>query len=125
MSTFKSTESPHCPRCGHPAFQAESIPVAGKMFHKICFRCGKDIQIDIRFFFEELILGLCKKMLEIQTVAEHDGDVYCKQCYTRKFGIRGVGFGIGAGALGMDTGERFGNTSSQYIYIYLLYIFIV
>ncbi len=45
-------------------------------------------------------------------MAEHDGDLYCKQCYTRKFGIRGVGFGIGAGALGMDTGERFGNTQS-------------
>ena len=38
--------------------------------------------------------------------------LYCKQCYTRKYGIRGVGFGIGAGALGMDAGERFGNTQS-------------
>ncbi|UJR14382.1 hypothetical protein I4U23_001378 [Adineta vaga] len=93
---FTSAETPHCPRCGHAAFHAESIPVAGKMWHKICFRCG-----------------LCKKMLEISNVAEHDGDVYCKQCYTRKFGIRGVGFGIGAGALGMDGGERFGNTQSQ------------
>jgi cysteine/glycine-rich protein len=52
-------------------------------------------------------------MLEITNLAEHDGDIYCKQCYTRKFGIRGVGFGIGAGALGMDTGERFGNIQSQ------------
>ncbi|CAF0911879.1 unnamed protein product [Rotaria sordida] len=52
-------------------------------------------------------------MLEIPTLAEHEGDLYCKQCYTRKFGIRGVGFGIGAGALGMDAGERFGNTQSQ------------
>lgn len=38
--SFKSTETPHCPRCGHAAFQAESIPAAGKMWHKICFRCG-------------------------------------------------------------------------------------
>lgn len=45
-------------------------------------------------------------------VCEHDGEVFCKQCYTRKFGIRGVGFGIGAGALGMDSGERFGSTQS-------------
>lgn len=56
--------------------------------------------------------GLCKKMLEPMTMAEHEGNVYCKQCYGRKFGIRGVGFGIGAGALGMDTGDRFGNTES-------------
>jgi cysteine/glycine-rich protein len=46
------------------------------------------------------------------TVSEHDGDLYCRHCYNRKYGIRGVGFGIGAGALGMDTGERFGNTQS-------------
>jgi cysteine/glycine-rich protein len=59
-------------------------------------------------------------MLEITNLAEHDGDIYCKQCYTRKFGIRGVGFGIGAGALGMDAGERFGNTQSQlYVYFFL------
>ncbi|CAF4043048.1 unnamed protein product, partial [Rotaria magnacalcarata] len=55
---------------------------------------------------------LCKKTLEAMTMAEHEGNVYCKQCYARKFGIRGVGFGIGAGALGMDTGDRFGNTES-------------
>lgn len=52
-------------------------------------------------------------MLEMTTLAEHDGDIYCRQCYTRKYGIRGVGFGIGAGALGMDAGERFGNVQSQ------------
>lgn len=63
-------------------------------------------------------------MLEVPTLAEHDGDIYCKQCYTRKFGIRGVGFGIGAGALGMDSGERFGNTQSQ-LYVYLFNIFIL
>lgn len=45
-------------------------------------------------------------------MAEHEGNVFCKQCYSRKFGIRGVGFGVGAGALGMDTGDRFGNTES-------------
>ncbi|CAF3366842.1 unnamed protein product [Rotaria socialis] len=92
---FKSAESVPCPRCGHATFHAESVPAAGKLWHKTCFRCG-----------------LCKKMLEMPTLAENDGDIYCKQCYTRKFGIRGVGFGIGAGALGMDAGERFGNTQS-------------
>ncbi|CAF1686170.1 unnamed protein product, partial [Adineta ricciae] len=37
--SYKNQETPHCPRCGHAAFHAESIPVAGKMWHKICFRC--------------------------------------------------------------------------------------
>jgi cysteine/glycine-rich protein len=62
------------------------------------------------FFFKTI--GLCKKTLEAMTMAEHEGNVFCKQCYARKFGIRGVGFGVGAGALGMDTGDRFGNTES-------------
>jgi ribosomal protein L37E len=48
---FKNQETQHCPRCGHAAFHAESIPAAGKMWHKICFRCGKEISIYIRFFF--------------------------------------------------------------------------
>jgi hypothetical protein len=70
----------------------------------------------VDLFFSILIFekskGLCKKMLEAMTMAEHDGNVFCKQCYARKYGIRGVGFGVGAGALGMDTGDRFGNTES-------------
>jgi hypothetical protein len=68
--------------------------------------------------------GLCKKTLEAMTMAEHEGNVYCKQCYSRKFGIRGVGFGIGAGALGMDTGDRFGNTESLtcvHFFIYMMF----
>jgi ribosomal protein L37E len=43
--SFKNQETPHCPRWGHAAFHAESIPAAGKMWHKICFRCGKIIYI--------------------------------------------------------------------------------
>ena len=92
---FGNQEPVRCPRCNQPVYHAESIPAAGKQWHKTCYRCG-----------------LCKKMLEPMTMAEHEGNVYCRQCYGRKFGIRGVGFGIGAGALGMDTGDRFGNTES-------------
>ena len=69
---------------------------------------GKQNRVSVKIFFE----GLCKKMLEAMTMAEHEGNVFCKQCYARKFGIRGVGFGVGAGALAMDTGDRFGNTES-------------
>ncbi len=51
---FKNEETPHCPRCGHAAFHAESIPAAGKMWHKICFRCGTEIKIPLYIFFVNL-----------------------------------------------------------------------
>ena len=99
-----------CPRCNQAVFHAESIPAAGKQWHKTCYRCGMFLYIN--YYVYCLSTGLCKKMLEAMTMAEHEGNVYCKQCYARKFGIRGVGFGVGAGALAMDTGDRFGNTES-------------
>jgi hypothetical protein len=42
---------------------------------------------NIFFLIFVFIKGLCKKMLEAMTVAEHEGNVYCKQCYGRKFGF--------------------------------------
>jgi hypothetical protein len=58
--------------------------------------------------------GLCKKMLESTTVAEHEGQVFCKQCYGRKFGPKGYGFGGGAGCLSMDQGEHLGNKPAEH-----------
>ncbi|CAF1107339.1 unnamed protein product [Didymodactylos carnosus] len=89
---FKPPEVVKCPRCNQNVYAAEEVPAAGKKFHKMCFKCG-----------------LCKKMLESTTVAEHDGNLFCKQCYARKYGPKGCGYGVGAGALGMDTGEHLGN----------------
>lgn len=36
-------------------------------------------------FFSKPNIGLCKKMLESTTLAEHEGELFCKQCYARKF----------------------------------------
>lgn len=55
------------------------------------------------------ILGMCSKFLDSTTCAEHERKLYCKTCYGRRYGPKGVGFGGGAGALTMDTGAQFGN----------------
>uniref|UniRef100_A0A914RQ40 Uncharacterized protein n=1 Tax=Parascaris equorum TaxID=6256 RepID=A0A914RQ40_PAREQ len=68
------------------------------------------------------LLALCNKLLDSTNCCEHQAELYCKQCHGRKYGPKGVGFGIGAGALTMDTGAgaltmddgaRFGNTSNE------------
>ena len=45
-------------------------------------------------------------MLDSTNVQEHERTLYCTTCHGRKYGPKGVGFGIGAGALNMDKGER-------------------
>jgi uncharacterized protein YbaR (Trm112 family) len=81
----------YCPKCSKPVYAAEEKLAAGKKWHKACLKCG-----------------MCNKMLDSTTVAEHEGEVYCKQCHGRKYGIKGYGFGGGAGALNMDKGAQFG-----------------
>ena len=45
----------------------------------------------------------CSRHLDSVTVNDApDGEIYCKACYGQKFGVRGVGFGLGAGALNMQ-----------------------
>lgn len=53
--------------------------------------------------------ALCKKPLDSTNCAEHESELFCRNCHGRKFGIKGYGFGAGAGALNMDTGDQFGS----------------
>uniref|UniRef100_K7FJI6 Cysteine and glycine-rich protein 1 n=1 Tax=Pelodiscus sinensis TaxID=13735 RepID=K7FJI6_PELSI len=70
----------HCRDCCSggegPAFRSRPS------WHKSCFRCAK-----------------CGKGLESTTLADKDGEIYCKGCYAKNFGPKGFGFGQGAGAL--------------------------
>ena len=54
----------------------------------------------------------CKKRLDSTTCAEHDRALYCKTCYGRLFGPKGVGFGSGAGILSMDSGAQNGDETT-------------
>lgn len=64
-------------------------------------------------FLTLFMLAMCNKLLDSMTVAEHLAELYCKTCHGRKYGPKGVGFGIGAGALTMDAGEHFGNKTVE------------
>ncbi|XP_023345864.1 cysteine and glycine-rich protein 1 [Eurytemora carolleeae] len=71
-----------CPRCEKSVFIAELMRGAGKAWHKSCFTCQ-----------------LCNKRVDSSMLCEREGEIYCKSCYGRNFGPKGVGFGIGAGTL--------------------------
>lgn len=81
-----------CPRCEKPVYAAEEQLADGHKWHRACFKCN-----------------LCGKRLDSTNVNSHDNALWCKQCYNRKFGPRGYGFGGGAGVLSMDVGEHLGN----------------
>ncbi|XP_039605410.1 cysteine and glycine-rich protein 3 isoform X4 [Polypterus senegalus] len=65
-----------CSRCSKSVYAAERVMGAGKPWHKSCFRCA-----------------LCGKSLESTTVTDKDGEIYCKVCYAKNFGPKGMGLG--------------------------------
>lgn len=56
-----------------------------KVWHKRCFSCNE-----------------CHKSLDSTNLCDaQDGEIYCRGCYGRNYGPKGVGFGLGAGCLTM------------------------
>ncbi|XP_053670716.1 muscle LIM protein Mlp84B isoform X4 [Anopheles nili] len=86
---FKPADNPKCPKCGKSVYAAEERVAGGNKWHKQCFKCG-----------------MCGKMLDSTNCAEHENELYCKNCHGRKYGPKGYGFGGGAGCLSMDTGAH-------------------
>jgi len=75
-----------CLRCGCMVYEAEKMIAAGRSWHKRCFNCAT-----------------CNRNLDSTTVNDGpDGDIYCRTCYSAKFGMKGYGFGQGAGTLMSD-----------------------
>ena len=66
-------------------FIAELMRGGGKAWHKTCFTCN-----------------VCRKRVDSSTLCEKQNDIYCKSCYGKNFGPKGIGFGIGAGTLQMS-----------------------
>jgi len=82
-----------CKRCAYRVYDAEKLMAAGRDWHKRCFCCNA-----------------CKRHLDSTTVNDGpDGEIYCRGCHSGKFGLKGYGFGQGAGTLLSD---GHGNQSS-------------
>lgn len=62
----------------------------------------------------------CRKALDSTTVAAHESEIYCKVCYGRRYGPKGIGYGQGAGCLSTDTGEHLGLQFQQWVTALLL-----
>ena len=49
------------------------------------------------------------------TMAEHEGKLFCKPCHTRQFGLKGYGYGGGAGTLASEAGSHQTDGGGKYI----------
>jgi cysteine/glycine-rich protein len=71
-----------CPRCSKAVYAAEAVLGAGVKYHKLCLRCVQ-----------------CSKLLDSTNMADRDGKIYCRSCYSKEFGPKGYGYGGGAAFL--------------------------
>ena len=46
-------------------------------------------------------------------ITEHDGEMFCGNCYQKNFGPKGYGFGGGSGTLSMDDGKGYTVSTAQ------------
>ncbi|CAL8092483.1 unnamed protein product [Calicophoron daubneyi] len=74
---------PVCPVCSRYVYFAEEIRALGKSFHRSCFKCC-----------------VCNKTLDSYSVNDHDGALYCRNCYAKNFGPKVYGYAGGGGLRG-------------------------
>ncbi|KAL6447602.1 hypothetical protein ACFW04_000059 [Cataglyphis niger] len=71
----KAPEGEGCPRCGGYVYAAEQMLARGRAYHKMCFKCK-----------------MCRRSLDSTLHCDGpDREIYCRACYPKKFGPRGVG----------------------------------
>ncbi|XP_077293234.1 muscle LIM protein at 60A isoform X2 [Arctopsyche grandis] len=81
----KAAAGTGCMRCGFPVYAAEQMISKNKIWHKRCFSCSD-----------------CHRSLDSTNLCDAPtGEIFCRGCYGRHYGPKGVGFGIGAGTLTM------------------------
>ncbi|KAF9432219.1 hypothetical protein BGZ76_011100 [Entomortierella beljakovae] len=78
---FVPPTSPKCPRCSKSVYSVSAEQVIGPngaAWHKSCFTCRE-----------------CNRRLDSNTLAEHEGEAYCKTCHKKMWGPTGYGYASG------------------------------
>ncbi|KAJ2021690.1 hypothetical protein IWW57_004823, partial [Coemansia sp. S610] len=70
------TSKDMCPRCDKTIYHAEKVVGPGGPWHRACFKCKQ-----------------CNSALSSTTLTEHDGEAFCRNCYTKLFSPRGYNIG--------------------------------
>ncbi|XP_063684683.1 cysteine-rich protein 2-like [Bolinopsis microptera] len=81
--------APKCANCEKSVYAAEELKALQKIWHKMCFKCTH-----------------CSKKLTPGMETEHNDKPYCKNCYGKHYGPKGVGGGATAGCLTTDTEDN-------------------
>jgi len=66
-----------CPACQRTVYFAEQTKAVGKTWHKACLRCSE-----------------CKTILDSSRLVEKEGVPVCGNCYAKKYGPLGSGYGL-------------------------------
>ena len=59
------------------------------------------------------------------TLRNHETQLYCPTCYNRNYGIKGYGYGGGAGTLGTDGGSTGKHVLEREIFILVIFVVIM
>ena len=71
---FAIDNTDKCPKCTKTVYAQEMIKAFNKSYHKSCFRCLS-----------------CNNVLQTNKLTEHGDELYCQNCYDKKFGNKKYG----------------------------------
>jgi DNA-directed RNA polymerase subunit RPC12/RpoP len=78
LSKLRAVEGQGCPACGGKVFTAERAATRAGVFHSACLACST-----------------CNKALDVTSLVEREGRIYCSGCYRRESQARAKSVGPG------------------------------